>query len=83
MELKKVKSKSGNVVSAGRDEKTGLVTIHFRGKKPDDAPIPYKSSKPFSEKEWSDFAATFDSEDNSTGSYFHSNFRTTKDFKKL
>jgi hypothetical protein len=83
MELKEIKSKSGNVAKAGRDEKTGLVTIHFRGRKANDPVVPYQSQKPFSKEEWDAFESTFSNEGNSTGSYFHSHFRATKDFKKI
>ena len=83
MNFKNIKSLSGNIVKAGFDPSTGLVEIHFRGRKPDDPPVPYKSGKAFTRDEWQRFSATFDNEGNSTGAYFHSNFRTTKDFKKL
>lgn len=83
MELRDIKSKSGNIVKAGRDERTGLVTIHFRSRKPNDPPVPYQSQKAFSDEEWKAFEATFDNEGNSTGSYFHSHFRETKNFKKI
>lgn len=83
MDFKNIKSSSGNIVRAGRDPQTGLVEVHFRGKKLDDPTIPYKSSKPFTADEWARFSATFNNEGNSTGSYFHANFRNTKDFKKL
>jgi hypothetical protein len=73
MELKKVSSKSGNIVSAGYSD--GKMQVQFKS----GATYEYDD---VGEDEWGKFAATFDDEENSTGSYFHRHLKGKK-YKKL
>ncbi len=78
-----VASDSGNIERTRRDDVTGITEIQFRPRKKGEPSPHYRSNKPLSEREWTDFTATAADKGNSTGSHFHNHLRGTKDFKKL
>lgn len=75
-ERKSVKSKSGNIVSAGYDPQGQKMHVEFSG----GGLYEYEKVSP---EQWTSFEATFDNEDTSTGSYFHSNFRKSHKATKI
>jgi hypothetical protein len=64
VELREVKSKSGNIVSAGYDESQKRLVVNFKG----GASYEYFNVPPHA---WGNFSSTFDDEKTSTGNHFH------------